>query len=252
VLDTQRPRTAGRPLLYAAARRPAAALIIACVIITGVLGGLVSGESRADRLDAWADGHINAWLGGHPRLADIIYLGDPFWVVAICAVAVTALLLARRWRGALLVTIAVPLAGLLAEHILKPLFDRTSQGALEYPSGHTTAVTTMAVAAVIVLTGPGRPRLPAGLRWAVSAGLLALIPWVAIGLVIVHFHYFSDTIGGAGTGITVALGTALGIDAAAAWVGRRLRPEAPARADPAATVPDRRNEWSSGPPAPPS
>jgi membrane-associated phospholipid phosphatase len=243
VLATQRPRTAVRPLLYPAARRPAAALVIACVIITGVLGGLVAGQSRADRFDARADGRISAWLGGHPRFTDIIYLGDPLWVVVICAVAVAALLLARRWRGALLVAIAVPLAGGLTDHILKPLFDRTSQGALEYPSGHTTAVTTMVVAAVIVLTGPGRPRLPAGLRWGLTAALLALIPWVALGLVIAQYHYFTDTIGGAGVGTTVALGTALGLDAAAARLRRRVRPEAPARADPAATVPDRRNEW---------
>lgn len=243
MLATQRLRAAGRPLLHPATRRPAAALAIACVIITAVLGVLLAGRSQPGRLDGWADGHINAWLGDHPRLVDFTNLGAPVWVTVICAVAVAACLLARRWRGALLVLIAVPLAGGCADDVFKPLFDRTSQGALEYPSGHTTAVATMVVAAVLVLTGPGRPRLPAGLRWGLSAGLLALIPCVAIGLVVAHYHYFSDTIGGAGLGIAVALGTALGLDAAAARLGRRVRPEAPGRADPAATVPDRRNEW---------
>jgi membrane-associated phospholipid phosphatase len=230
VLGTRRPRTAGRPLLHPAARRPAAALAIACVIITAVLGVLLAGHTQPGRLDVWLDGHIDAGLGSHPRLADVTYLGDPFWVVVICAVAVAALLLARRWRGALLVAIAVPLAGGLTDHILKPLVDRTAAGALEYPSGHTTAVTTMTVAAVLVLTGPGRPPLPAALRGVLSAGLLALIPLVAVGLVIAHYHYFTDTVGGAGVGIAVALGTALGLDAAAARRGARV---APAEPDPA-------------------
>jgi membrane-associated phospholipid phosphatase len=230
VLGTQRPRTAGRPLLHPAARRPAAALATGCVIITAVLGVLLAGHSRAGRLDGWIDGHIGAWLGGHPRLADITYLGDPSWVVVICAAAVAACLLARRWRGALLVAIAVPVAGGLTDHILKPLVDRTAGGSLEYPSGHTTAVATMVVAAVLILTGPGRPALPAALRWVLSAGLLALIPCVAVGLVINHFHYFTDTVGGAAVGIAVALGTALALDAAAARLGRRA---APADPDPA-------------------
>jgi len=232
VLGTQRPRTARRPLLYPAGRGPAAALAIACVIITAVLGLLLAGHSQPGRLDGWVDGHIDARLGRHPHLADLTYLGDPFWVVVICAVAVAACLLARRWRGALLVAIAVPVAGGLTDHILKPLVDRTNYGALAYPSGHTTAVAAMAVVAVLILTGPGRPPLPAALRWVLSAGLLALIPCVAVGLVIAHYHYFTDTIGGAGVGIAVALGTALVLDAAAARLGTRAAPAEPEPAEP--------------------
>ena len=231
MLGTQRPRTAGRPLLYPAARRPAAALAIAGVVVTAALGLLLAGHSHPGRVDGWVDGQILARLGSHPQLADVIYLGDPSWVVVICTAAVVACLLARRFRGALLVAIAVPAAGGLTDHILKPLVDRTtSSGIPNFPSGHTAAVTTMAVAAVLVLTGPGRPPLPAALRWLLSAGLLALIPWVAIGLVLAHFHYFTDTVGGAGTGIAVVLGTALGLDAAAARLGARA---APAGSDPA-------------------
>ena len=231
MLGTQRPRRAARPLLDPAARGPAAATVIACVIITTALGLLLAGHSQAGRLDGFLDGHIDARLGSHPHLADVIYLGDPSWVVVICAVAVLACLLTRRWRGALLVAIAVPVAGGLTDHILKPLVDRTNYGALTYPSGHTAAVATMVVVAVVILTGPGRPPLSARLRGVLSAGLLALIPWVAVGLVIAHYHYFTDTIGGAGVGIAVALGTALGLDWAAARLGARAAPPEP---DPAA------------------
>jgi membrane-associated phospholipid phosphatase len=228
VLGQQRPRRAARLLLFPAARRPAAAVAIAGVIITVSLGLVLAGHSHPGPVDAWVDGELNARLGGHPRLTDIIYLGDPSWVVVICAVAVVACLLARRFRGALLVAIAVPVAGALCDDVLKPLFDRTAfVGAPIYPSGHTAAVTTMALAAVLVLTGPGRPALPAALRWLLSAGLLALIPLVAIALVLAHYHYFTDTVGGAGVGIAVALGTALGLDAAAARLGARAGPGEP-------------------------
>jgi membrane-associated phospholipid phosphatase len=227
VLGSQRPRTAGRPLLYPAARRPAAALAIAGVVVTTALGLLLAGHSNPGRVDGWVDGQIDARLGGHPRLDEVINLGDPRWVVVICAAAVVACLLARRFRGALLVAIAVPVAGGLTDHVLKPLVDRTSFGTPLYPSGHTAAVTTMAVAAVLVLTGPGRPPLPAAPRWLLSAGLIALIPVVAIGLVLSHYHYFTDTIGGAAVGTAVVLGTALGLDAAAARLGARAGPAEP-------------------------
>ena len=227
MLGTQRPRTAGRPLLYPAARRPAAALVIAAVVVTAALGLLLAGQSRPGRVDGWIDGQIDARLGRYPHVTDFIYLGDSLWVVVIATVAVVACLLTRRLRGALLVAITVPVAGGLTDHILKSLVGRTNNGALTYPSGHTAVVTTMVVAAVLVLTGPGRPPLPAALRWLLSAVLLALIPCVAVSLVIADYHYFTDTIGGAGVGIAVVLGTALGLDTAAAWRGARAATEGP-------------------------
>jgi membrane-associated phospholipid phosphatase len=233
VAGTQRPRTAGRPLLHPAARRPAAALVIACVVVTAALGLLLAGHSRPGPVDGWVDGQLDARLGRYPQLAAVNNLGDPLWVVVIAAAAVAACLLTRRFRGALLVAIAVPAAGGLTDHILKPVVDRTSNGALTYPSGHTAVVTTMAVAAVLVLTGPGRPPLPAAPRWLLSAALLALIPCVAVSLIIAQYHYFTDTIGGAGVGIAVVLGTALGLDAAAARLGARTAPSGPDPADPA-------------------
>jgi membrane-associated phospholipid phosphatase len=234
VAGPQRPRTAWPPLLFPAARRAAAAVLAACVLVTAAGGLLLAGHAQAGRVDSWIDGRLDAHLGGHPRLADVNYLGDPRYVVLICAVAVAALLLFRRYRGALLVAIAVPLAGGLTDYILKPLVDRTNYGALTYPSGHTTAATAMAVAAVVVLTGPGRPALPAAGRWLLAAALLAVIPAIAVGLVIAHFHFFSDTVGGAGVGIAVVLGTALALDAAAARLRARAAPagpQAPAASD---------------------
>jgi membrane-associated phospholipid phosphatase len=230
VLGPQRQRTAGRPLLWPAARLALAAVIAGCVVVTAVLGVLLVGHTQPDRVDRWADGHLQAAISAHSLIARSAYLGDPNSVVLISTAAVLACVLGRRFRAALLVIIAFPVAGVLTDHILKPLVGRTDSGYLIYPSGHTTAAATMAVAAVVVLTGPGRPPLPAALRWLLSAALLALIPVVAAGLVVLRYHYFTDTVGGAGVGITVVLGTALGLDAAAAWLGARA---APARGEPA-------------------
>jgi membrane-associated phospholipid phosphatase len=230
VLRLQRLRTAGRPLLHPAARPAAAAVIIACVIVTAVLGIALAGHTQPGRADRWIDGHLEARVSGDGLAAHSAYLGNPNWVAVICAAAVLACVLGRRFRAALLVIIAVPAAVVLTDHILKPLIDRTFYGNLTYPSGHTTAVTTMAVAAAVVLTGPARPPLPAAVRWLLAAAVLAVIPVVAVGLVVIHFHYFTDTIGGAGVGTAVALGTALGLDAAAAWLAAR---GAPARREPA-------------------
>jgi membrane-associated phospholipid phosphatase len=230
VLGLQRPRTAGRPLLYRPAWPTAAAAVIACVIVTAVLGVLLAGHPEPGRVDRWIDGHLEARFGDHSLLAHSAYLGDPYWVAGICTAAVLACVLGRRLRAALLVLIAVPAAIVLTDSILKPLIDRTFYGNLTYPSGHTTAVATMAVAAAVVLTGPARPPLPAAVRWLLSAAVLAVIPVVAAGLVVIHYHYFTDTIGGAGVGTAVALATALGLDAAAAGLAAR---RAPARREPA-------------------
>ena len=49
-----------------------------------------------------------------------------------------------------------------------------------------------------------------------AAAMIALAP----ALVAVHFHYFSDTIGGAAVGTGTVLATALGLDALTAWLAR--------------------------------
>ena len=230
MLGQQRKRRAGRPLLWPAARPAAVAVIAGCVIVTAVLGILLAGHTQPGPVDRWVDGHLEARISASSLIARSAYLGNPNWVVIICAAAVLACDLARRFRAALLVIIAVAVASALTDHVLKPLIHRTFSGNLTYPSGHTTAAATMAVAAVVVLTGPARPLLPVALRWVLCAALLAVIPVVAAGLVVIHYHYFTDTVGGAGVGTAVVLGTALGLDAAAAWMGAR---RAPGRGEPA-------------------
>ena len=215
---------AGRPLLPPGLRWLAAALLAACMIVIAVMGAWLAHRT----LPGTVDGHVDGWLVAHAGRGQRVLLaagslGNPAPAAVTCAVLVLACALTRRYRGALLVMIAAPLAGVVTEYILKPLLHRTISGYLAFPSGHVTGVSTMAVAAVVLLAGPARPPLPAPLRWLLSAVALLTVPAAALWVVIRHYHYFTDTIGGAAVGTGTVLLTALTLDWAVARLGRPRR-----------------------------
>lgn len=215
------PRLPGRPLLSPPMRRPAGMLLAACVIVVATLGGLTAHQDRPDWVDARIDAAIIARLSGHARATGyLVEIGNNRTATIICVVLVLGCLAVRRPRGAALITVAVPVAIVVTEYLLKPLFDRTLGQALAFPSGHETVVSAMAFGAILVLTGPARPAWPAALRWVLAAvaavAIIALVP----ALVAVHYHYFTDTIGGAAIGLGAVLATALSLDAVLAWLAR--------------------------------
>jgi membrane-associated phospholipid phosphatase len=112
----------------------------------------------------------------------------------------------------------VPAAAVLAELVLKPLVGRTLMGALSFPSGTETRVFAVAAVFAVLLAGPVRPRVPAGVRLVLAAAVLLGAAAVAVALVVLGQHYFTDTVGGAAVGIAVALATALVIDRLAAYL----------------------------------
>jgi membrane-associated phospholipid phosphatase len=184
-------------------------------------------------VDAWIRDHFSRNL---PVFKDAVWLGDPRQITVICAVIVLACAVTRRFRAAFLVAIAVPLAGATTEYALKPLIDRTLWGNVAFPSGHTTGVCALAVVIVVLLTGPERPPLPGPWRWLLSALVLLLVALTAVSVVALHFHYFTDTIGGVAVGSGIALLTAFVID----WLSPRLSRPRPAAPGPALRNPDRR------------
>jgi membrane-associated phospholipid phosphatase len=95
-----------------------------------------------------------------------------------------------------------PAVAIALVQLLKPLFDRRSDGALAYPSGHTT--TMVVVIGMVVLVA----------RCALWAVLVA-VAYCLLGMIGqgVTYHYFTDTIGG------VLLGTAI-VCVAALTLGR--------------------------------
>jgi membrane-associated phospholipid phosphatase len=218
-------------LLPVALRRPAAVLLAVCVAVTVLLALAVAGQARAGWLDTAVDAWVRASLGRHPApLSLLAGLGDPVPVTVMTVALVLACLAARRRRGAALAGVAVPVAAALTEFVLKPVIGRTLAGSLSFPSGHATSMFALAVTCAVLLTGQSRPRVPAALRLSLALGAVIIAGAVAIAMVGLGFHYFTDIVGGAAVGTAIVLLTAFTLDRsipAAAPLGRPSATAAP-------------------------
>lgn len=203
----------GRPLLTLRARRWAAVVLACSASVVAVLGVLVSHQTQPDPFDRAVDAPLIGWFGAHPGLA--LRLASP-GSMAPAAVLTTLLvlgcLLARRLNGAVLALASVSVAVGLDERVFKPLFDRTYQGFLAYPSGHTTAAFTLASTLAVLLLVTPEPARRRGVRAAVTAasGLVGCV--VAAAVIGLRWHYFTDTVAGAAVGIGTVCGLALLLD----------------------------------------
>ena len=81
----------------------------------------------------------------------------------------------------------------------------------------------LAVTFAVLLADPSRPRLPAAVRLLLAALAFLAAGAVAVAVVALGLHYFTDTIGGAATGTAVVLLAALIIDSVAGWRQRAHR-----------------------------
>ncbi len=184
--------------------------MLACATVVAVLGALFAGQSQPDRLDAAVGHWLRSSIGTHPAPLHVLAnFGEPPLVTALTVVLVLAAMVARRWRGAVLPAVAVPLAAALTDLALKPLFGRTIGGALSYPSGHATSDFALATVAAILFAAPARPRIPAFARRLLLLGAFLFATVVAVAMVGLWYHYFTDIIGGAAVGSGAVVLTAL-------------------------------------------
>ena len=229
-------RSAGPPQEHSArllspAFTPAACAIVAgCAGIIAVLGILFAHHTQPTGLDTAVYNWIQSAIGGGHRRGMFLFglseLGGFFLVGMMLVLLVIACLMTGRPRGALLTAIAVPLAPGSGEFVIKHIVDRTYNGALSFPSGHTTGICVVATVVGILLLGPQRPPQPAIVRMSLVAAGALLTAVVAMALVVTDRHYFTDTIGGAALGIAVALLTALVIDRFPGRSASTIRPPA--------------------------
>ena len=70
----------------------------------------------------------------------------------------------------------------------------------------------MAAVCVVLLLGPLRPPLPDTLREFLAVAVALTAVGVAVAVVALDFHYFTDTVAGAAVGTGVVLATALLLD----------------------------------------
>jgi membrane-associated phospholipid phosphatase len=155
----------------------------------------------------WAVGNgstsVDDWFHQyrHSPAKWLLFFTDPRVLAILLAGTLVVALYQRHWRLAV-VTALSPAIAIALVQLLKPLFDRRSDGALAYPSGHTT--TMVVVIGMVVLIA----------RCALWAVLVA-VAYCLLGMIGqgVTYHYFTDTIGG------VLLGTAI-VCVAALTLGR--------------------------------
>ena len=203
----------GRPLLAAPARRWAGALLACCVILVTVLGILFARQTGPDRLDRTVDSPIIKWLGGHPGLA--LWLARPgsyIPAIVLSAAIMVACLCTGRLNGAVLAATAVPAAVGLNDGLVKPLVHRTYLGALAYPSGHTATMSALAATVTVLLLVPPQSARARALLALIPGALYVLVVVVAIGVIGLRWHYFTDTVAGAAVGSGTVCGLALLLD----------------------------------------
>ena len=141
-----------------------------------------------------------------------------------------ALLLAcaitRRWRGAVLTALAVPLAIGVTDYVLKPTVGEAM--GRPSPAGTPPAVSRWRPASPCCSPTRRSGCRPVRLLLVLLAVLMATA--VAAAMVAIGAHTFSDAVGGAAVGVGVVLACALTLDA----LGSLLRPEPAAPPPPAA------------------
>ena len=118
-----------------------------------------------------------------PGLRQLLVLTDAYVMLTSCAILLIAALVQRRWRLAAM-TAVTPVLGVLLARLCKQLFGRTRDGAVAYPSGHTTLATVVIALAVLTIGVTA---------WTVVIATVALI--LAVFGQAVSYHYFTDTIG---------------------------------------------------------
>ncbi|MGB7794812.1 MAG: phosphatase PAP2 family protein, partial [Pseudonocardiaceae bacterium] len=194
--------------------RPLGWTVAVCVVAFAVVLGLVAahwpplltGDQAADSA-AHADVLAQPWLLAAARAATTA--GSSLVVDVVAVVVALALLIARLWRGAVLVVVA-RLGELASTTAVKDLLARPRPTLVDpvdhaagysFPSGHAAGSAAVYGALLLLV-------LPRAARWArallLAAGTL-LICAVAASRVLLGVHYPSD----------VAAGMALGL----AWVG---------------------------------
>ncbi|HUD39415.1 MAG TPA: phosphatase PAP2 family protein [Streptosporangiaceae bacterium] len=213
----------GQPLLVETIRPWAVRLVACCALLVVVLGVLFAHQSHADWLDHAIDSWVVHWLNGHHDL--LLWLATPATFIpagGVSLIMVVACLLTGRLNGAVLAAAAVPTTAALNDAVIKPLVHRTIYGNPAYPSGHVASILAVtAMLAVLLVLPPQLPvARPVGLLVLIVAGVLAC--GVAIAVIGLQWHYFTDTVGGAavGTGTVCALALILDLPA----VSRRLEP----------------------------
>jgi membrane-associated phospholipid phosphatase len=181
--------------LTAVNRRPLLGAV-ACALLAALIYAAAVSSTRVQHLDVRVlEGFMGLWgLPGTTLTDDFIRLFNPGPFAVLSGSLIAAALVAGRYRQAA-VALTVMLGAGVTTQVLKPLLAVQREhpvfhfmGPEAYPSGHTTAVMSFALALIIVAPSRWRPLAVAG------GGLLTV---ATVFSILVHGgHYPSDIAGG--------------------------------------------------------
>jgi membrane-associated phospholipid phosphatase len=197
-------------------RLAAVVVVVACVITVGVLGAVFYHGSTPDALDRTVFRLVWPHRVG---LDPLVILGDTVPMALLTAALCYCCLALRRYAGAIMVALAVPVAAGVTE-LLKHVIHRIYIDFLSFPSGHATATFALITCIAVLLIDPPATRAPVSMRIVLAALSAGLGVMVALGLVAARFHYVTDTIAGAAVGIGITLTIALVLDLVIARLDR--------------------------------
>jgi undecaprenyl-diphosphatase len=203
----------GRPLLSDFRHTRAWPVLTACVIAIAALGLLLRGQAQPDRLDSAVDtAMVRAFGGQQGVLSWLTQPGSTIPLITVSAAIAAGCLIARRPNGAVLAVTAVPVTAFVNDTVLKHLVGRTHLGQLSFPSGHTASAMTLATVLGVLLHDPARRTAIRAVRTAFVAAACAVTVLVAVGVIGLRWHYFTDAVGGVALGTGTVLALALLID----------------------------------------
>jgi membrane-associated phospholipid phosphatase len=210
-----------RPLLRDARRTRAWPVLCTCVIVIATLGLLLREQAQPDRLDSVVDTAMVASFSGHQGVLPWLALpGSAIPLIAASIAIAVGCLIAGRPNGVVLAVTAVPVTAFLDDTVLKHLVNRTHLGQLSFPSGHTASVMTLATVLGVLLHDPAQRTATRVARCALVVVACAVTALVAVGVIGLRWHYFTDTVGGVALGAGTVLALAFVIDLVTACLGR--------------------------------
>lgn len=206
--------TADDAILPARLRLPAAVIAVGATTVLLALTWWFWGAASADAGEASLTSALGRWLEpADGILDDVEDPGDAGSPVATCIALATVLAAMRQRRLAVLALLGPATAGTLSV-VLKPMIGRLLDGDPSFPSGHVTAITSVAVVVSLVVLRHHRGRVAALLA---ATAVVACAALMGTAVVAAGVHYPTDVMGGFALAVASVLGMAFLLDAVLGW-----------------------------------
>jgi membrane-associated phospholipid phosphatase len=188
-LNAERP-TSGKGQRRASAARAVGVMVISVVAFLAVYAVFVR-TSTGQRLDQVAIHHVGQGVATRAAVATVLDWITSGLIVIVSTACVVIAGIRGRWVLAAGALVEVAGANLTAQFLKRMLLSRPDFGygvSNTFPSGHTTVVTSLVLAILLVVPRRG--------RWFVEFAGSVAVAVIGVGTVVTTWHYPSDVIGG--------------------------------------------------------